>query len=123
MERLFPRFPDFRYVAYGSLSTVADDGRLQDLLIIQDFSIFFIIDGILNQGQRVFIFAFRIEHGVEAADGLFDLGLFTFTQALFFQVDELDFDVPFFEIADGFLCIKTLIRAKNLDIHGVPPLV
>ena len=46
----FPRFPDFRYVAYGSLSTVADDGRLQDLLIIQDFSIFFISDGILNQG-------------------------------------------------------------------------
>ena len=84
----FPRFPDFRYVAYGSLSTVADDGRLQDLLIIQDFSIFFISDGILNQGQRVFIFAFRVEHGVEAADGLFDLGIFAFTQALFFQVDD-----------------------------------
>ena len=30
-------------------------------------------------------------------------------------------DVPFFEIADGFLGIKALFRAENLDIHGTPP--
>ena len=76
---------------------------------------------IADQGQRILILAFRIEHGIEAADGLLDLGVFAFTQAFFFQVDELDLDVPFFEIADGFLGVKALFRAENLDIHGTPP--
>ena len=72
----------------------------------------FVIDGILDAGQRILILAFRIEHGIEAADGLLDLGVFAFTQAFFFQVDELGLDVPFFEIADGFLGIKALFVPK-----------
>ena len=62
-----------------------------------------------------------LEEAEEGGDGLLDLGVFAFTQAFFFQVDELGLDVPFFEIADGFLGIKALFRAENLDIHGIPP--
>ena len=38
------------------------------MLVRQYIGIFFVIDGILDAGQRILILAFRIEHGIKAAD-------------------------------------------------------
>lgn len=67
----------------------------------------------MDQGQGVLVLTVGVDHGVEAADGLFDFVVFAFAQAFFFQIDELDRDLPFFKIAQGFFCIEALCRAED----------
>ena len=50
---------------------------------------------------------------------MFDFIIFALAQAFFLQVDELDGNLPFFKVAQGFFAIEALRRAEDLYVHKV----
>ena len=107
-----PRF------AHGGFAAVADDGRLEKLLVLEELILLLPVHEGVQQGEGLLVLGRRVHQLLPAAQRAGDVLELAAAHLLFLQVDHLEPDAPLLEVALGLFGIEALARAEDLDVHA-----